>query len=187
MKKILICGDSFAADWTIKYQGCGWPNMLSKEYKVTNLAQAGCGEYKIHQQLKSINLNNFDIVIISHTSPYRLYVRKHPLHYNDILHKNSDFIYSDVEYHKELSIVDYYEKYFDLDYAEFTHNLICKQIDEITKDYPVLHITSFNWKGLYKFPAMISFKQVFEKHQGLINHYNDTGNQIVFEKLKAHL
>ena len=186
MKKILICGDSFAADWTVKHKGTGWPNMLSKEYKVTNLAQAGCCEYKIHEQLTSVNLNKFDNIIVSHTSPYRLYVRKHPLHYNDVLHKDSDFIYSDIVDTK-LSVVDYYENYFDLDYAEFIHNLICKQIDEVTRKYPVIHITSFDWKGLYKFPNMISFKHVFDNYRGNMNHYNDVGNQKVFEQLKLHL
>ena len=27
---ILICGDSFAADWTVKYAGQGWPNLLAQ-------------------------------------------------------------------------------------------------------------------------------------------------------------
>ena len=50
--KILICGDSFAADWTVKYPGQGWPNMLAEIHEVTNLAQAGCSEYKILKQLE---------------------------------------------------------------------------------------------------------------------------------------
>jgi len=45
--KILICGDSFAADWTVKYPGQGWPNMLAQQHEIVNLAQAGCSEYKI--------------------------------------------------------------------------------------------------------------------------------------------
>ena len=53
--KILICGDSFAADWTIKYPGQGWPNMLSQQYEIVNLAQAGCSEYKILKQLEFTN------------------------------------------------------------------------------------------------------------------------------------
>ena len=49
--KILIAGDSFAADWKIKHSGNGWVNMLSNDYDVTNIAQAGASEYKIYQQL----------------------------------------------------------------------------------------------------------------------------------------
>lgn len=188
MKKILICGDSFAADWTKKYKGIGWPNMLAQEYKVTNLAQAGCCEYKIYKQLISINLLKFDHIIISHTSPYRLYVNKHPLHHNDPLHKNSDIIYSDIKDYKELSpIIDYYENYFDLEHAEFIHNLICNKIDDITKLYNVLHLTSFDWTNLYKFPNLISFENIFKKHPGCMNHYNDLGNKLVYNTLKMHL
>jgi hypothetical protein len=188
MKKLLICGDSFAADWTAKYQRLGWPNMLSQEYNITNLAQAGCSEYKIYQQLTSVNLQKFDNIIVSHTSPYRLYVKKHPIHYNDPLHKNSDLIYSDIKEYKELSsIVNYYENYFDLDYAKFIHNLICKEIDQLTKNYCTLHITSFDWKDLYNFSNMINFEDIFKKHRGLVNHYSEDGNNLVFEKIKSYL
>ena len=51
-KKILIAGDSFAADWTVKYKGEGWVNTLCKDYDVTNVAQAGVSEYKIYNQFK---------------------------------------------------------------------------------------------------------------------------------------
>lgn len=192
MKKILICGDSFAADWTVKYGDVGWPNMLAKEFAVTNLAQAGCGEYKIHQQLVSTNLIKFDQIIIAHTSPYRLYVNKHPIHNKDPLHKNSDLIYSDILEHskndkKLLPILDYYENYYDLDYAKFIHNLICKEIDTLTKLFPVLHITSFDWKGLYQFENMVHFEKEFDKHKGLMNHYNNEGNELVYKTIKMHL
>ena len=36
-KKILIAGDSFATDWTKKYEGIGWVNMLCKDFDVTNI------------------------------------------------------------------------------------------------------------------------------------------------------
>ena len=62
-KKILICGDSFSSDWSPEYPDCqGWPNLLAKDYKVTNLSQAGCSEYRIYKQIKSKNLDNFDFV-----------------------------------------------------------------------------------------------------------------------------
>jgi hypothetical protein len=60
MDKLLICGDSFAADWTVKVKEKGWVNLLAQDYKVTNLAQAGCSEYKILKQLQSVNLDKFD-------------------------------------------------------------------------------------------------------------------------------
>ena len=54
-KKLLIAGDSFAADWSKKYKNaCGWVNTLCEDYDVTNVAQAGASEYKIYNQLKKI-------------------------------------------------------------------------------------------------------------------------------------
>ena len=180
--KILICGDSFAADWTVKYTGNGWPNLLANQFIVKNIAQAGCSQYKIYKQLLSENLNNFDCIIVSHTSPYRIYVKDHPIHKNDILHNNSDLIYADVKEHQLDSVVDFFENYFSFEYAEFVHNLICEKVDNLNINQ-VIHITHFNWDRLYKFNNMINFQEVFEKHQGLINHYNEIGNDLVFKRL----
>jgi len=60
MKKVLICGDSFSADWTVKYSGQGWPNQIAQLANVTNLSQAGCGEYKIYLQLASADLDQYE-------------------------------------------------------------------------------------------------------------------------------
>ena len=65
--KILIVGDSFAADWAIKYKSIsGWPNLLAEKFEVVNLAQAGVSEYKIYQQVLSVtNIKEFDLNIHS--------------------------------------------------------------------------------------------------------------------------
>ena len=68
--KILICGDSFAADWTIKTKTSGWVNFL-KDTDI--IAQAGVGEYKILKQLQSCNLELYNHIIVSHTSSYRIH------------------------------------------------------------------------------------------------------------------
>ena len=47
--RILIAGDSFAAEWP---GNNGWVKLLSQKFSVTNVAQAGVGEYKILKQLK---------------------------------------------------------------------------------------------------------------------------------------
>ena len=98
--KILICGDSFAADWSIKYpERLGWCNWLSENHSVTNIAQAGAGEYKLLKQIQATDLNKFDAVIVSHASPNRLYCTAHPVHNNDVLHHNADLIYADIKDH----------------------------------------------------------------------------------------
>ena len=101
MLKILIIGDSFAADWSVKYNDYkGWPELLAEQYEVTNIAQAGVCEYKIYKQLLSVkNLNDYDWVIVSHTGSFRVNTLKHPIHSGDKLHKNADLIYTDIDYH----------------------------------------------------------------------------------------
>ena len=185
--KILIVGDSFAADWTVKYDVVGWPNLLAQEHDVVNNAQAGCGEYKIFLQLKQHNLSNYDAIIVSHTSPYRLHVDEHPVHKNDPLHYNSDFIYADVVEHGLKDVAEFYKKYFDMEYAEFVHGLICKEIDQLTKACPVIHITHSTWDNLYKFHNMIDFTGVHKRNSGFANHYNNAGNILVFEEIKSRL
>ena len=34
MKKLLIAGDSFAANWRIKYNGAGWVNLLENDFVI---------------------------------------------------------------------------------------------------------------------------------------------------------
>lgn len=188
--KLLICGDSFAADWTAKYTGKGWPNLLSETYQVTNLAQAGCSEYKIYLQLINADLSKYDFIIVSHTSPNRIYVKEHPIHFNDPLHKNSDLIYTDLEEHSKknksiLSVIDFYENYFDLDYAKFIHSLICKEIETMLDktNIPVIHIANIDWDDLYQFKDMVNFNQLFKTNRGLINHYNEEGNKIIYNAM----
>ncbi len=181
MSKILICGDSFAADWTKKYNGSGWVNMLLDDYLVTNIAEAGVSEYKIFKQLESIDVNIFDKVIVSHTSPYRIPVKEHPIHSNDILHYNCDLIYSDLKEHKDepliQSAIDFYENLFDLDYACFIHDLIIKEI--CSKHKNLINITFFSMnKNMY------NFEDVYLNNKGLINHMNDQGNLIIYNKIK---
>ena len=51
--KILICGDSFAADFRITdTNALGWCNLLEEKYTVVNRAQAGVSEYKILKQIE---------------------------------------------------------------------------------------------------------------------------------------
>ena len=46
-KRILVAGDSFAAEWPT---GKGWVHKLAEDNAVNIVAQAGVGEYKILKQ-----------------------------------------------------------------------------------------------------------------------------------------
>lgn len=189
MKKILICGDSFAADWTVKYDGAGWVNMLCDDFEVTNIAQAGVSEYKIYLQLISQDLTQYDHIIVSHTSFYRIPVKEHPLYINDKLHKNCDLIYNDLEGKVDVPLVkvavDFFENFYDVDYAIFTHNLILKEIDNLSDN--LLNITFFDYFSIYKLRNFHQFDDVFMENKGVINHMNDKGNTIIYNKIKKLL
>jgi hypothetical protein len=190
--KLLICGDSFAADWQIEYPDQkGWPNLLADKYTVTNIAQAAVGEYKIWQQIKSINLSKFDTVIISHSSPNRIHCKNHPIHANKVLHKDSDLIYNDLLAHDDSDCklaVKFFERYFEIDYYQDISNLICREILNILDQYPELnqiHLVNIKKKRLYDFlPGYYDINRIFVKHRGDMNHLTPTGNQLMFNQIE---
>ena len=193
---LLICGDSFASDWTVKYNDYeGWVNLLAKQHTVTNLAMAGSSIVRTLWQLESVNIHKYNAIIIFHTSPNRIYVKEHPVHKNDPLHGRSDLIHTDIKHHAKTNsnlqcIVDYIEYYYDLDYAVFVYNLIEEKIDQMLADYQgkIIHITNISRKGLYKFnEPMTSISDIVNKHPGLINHLDKQGNTILFNQVQQLL
>lgn len=189
MTKILIVGDSFSSDWTVKYPDQpGWPNMLGKNFDVVNCSQAGVSEYKIWKQLISQELKQYSHIIISHTSPYRIPVETNPLHKNDTLHSACDFIYQDVKESNDPSldsVVEYFEKYFDMEYARFVHQLtVDKEISYMQSfSKHTLHLNRFSETNL---PGknVINFADLFKKHKGLINHFSVNGNIKMYNDIK---
>ena len=188
---LLLCGDSFAADWQVKYPDQkGWPNLLADKYTVTNIAQAAVGEYKIWQQIKSADLTKFDTIVISHASPNRIHCKIHPVHADTILHKHSDLIYSDLLAHDTADCklaVGFFERYFEIDYHQDISELICREILNILGNYTHLnqiHLVNINKKKLYNFLPSYDINRIFTKHRGDINHLSAMGNQKVFEKIE---
>ena len=185
-KTILILGDSFAADWSSKSKSLGWVNKLSFGYDVTNLAQAGVSEYKIYLQLQSVNPNDYDYVIVSHTSAYRIPIQEHPIHKTDSLHSNCDIIYSDVEQHLDNPIMktayDFYCEIFNPDYFVFVNELI---FDKIYNTIPsAKHITFFD--SFYD-DRVLKYESTFLSHKGNANHLNIVGNEFIYNEMKKIL
>ena len=195
MSKILLAGDSFAADWQVKHPDQeGWVNLLAKEYDVTNVAQAAVSEYKILKQITSVDLTKFDTIIVSHATPNRLHCETHPIHSDDKLHGNADLIYQDLVGHTESddaqTAVKFFERYFETEYYKYTSNLICMDILRHLGEFENLNqIHLENYKKVIKYTDLpaINFNPIFSKHRGLMNHLDNTGNQLMLDKIKKCL
>lgn len=141
--KVLLVGDSFAADWAVKNPGnLGWPNLLAKRVSLDNLAQAGVSQYRILQQIQRACLDDFDWIIICNTSPQRIVTREHPIH-ADILHASADLIFADLEYHQQqlgtkenrslTCAYDFFRYHYDEDFQNFVYKAVLNEISQIVK------------------------------------------------------
>lgn len=195
--KVLIAGDSFSADWRVKYPAHepGWPNMLAERHQCKNVAMAGSSIARTLWQLEAERLEDYDAVVVAHTSPYRIYVDRHPVHHSDPLHRNADLIHTDIKHHAETRpelrcIVDYYERYHDLHHARFVYNLIEEKICQLldTHSSRVVHMTNLPREGLYRLPALLDCSDLQgPEHHGLMNHYNLATNRQVYERVLQRL
>lgn len=187
--KLAIFGDSFAFRQPHP-DNTGWSILLEDRYQVDNFAQAGISEYKILMSMQNIDFDLYDQIIISHTSPNRIYVPYNPLHQQTQYHKNCDIIYSDIENNRDefsRACQLFFKHIFDLDHARTMHNLVCKEIDTITKKHKPLHISHFDYSDLYKFDGLIDFYAIWTQHKGTVNHYSKQGNQLVYTTIIDNL
>lgn len=189
-KKILIAGDSFAALWPDTT--FGWVNLLDTHYDVTNVAQAGISEYKILKQIESVNINDFDLAIVSHTSPSRIHVKNHPLHKQGF-HKDCDLIYNDL---KDRFCVPgsavhtakkWFQYFYDDEYQIDIYKLLREKIlSLITIPYiSISHIEIV--KKLSIEPIHLDFSNMWPQHRGNINHYTEFGNKFLFDKINQQI
>ena len=51
----------------------------------------------------------------------------------------------------------------------------------------VIHATGFDYTDLYKFDRLENLHPIFVEHRGNVNHYNQKGNWLVYEKLSKRL
>jgi hypothetical protein len=197
--KLLIVGDSFAADWSpVCAKANGWVNLLAQHHDVINAAQAGSSEYRIMRQIRECYLpGQFDAVVVTHTSPYRLFTKNNPVKQRDALHTHCDLIYSDTEYHAGLlknlfnhslhSALGFFQHHFDLDHAEDIYGLIRKEIAQILADTKTVNIetplvpTEF-WCSQ---SHVVISEDMFRV--GDINHMDEKSNHTIFSKVSHAL
>lgn len=198
-KKILIFGDSFSADWTVKYPNQqGWPNMLAEIFDITNVAQAGVSEYKIYQQVMTrSDLGQHDLFLISHTSPYRSVTRRHPVHAQDPLHKDADLIMSDIAYHTKcwknilnfsLKAADsYFSYHYDAEYHETTYRLFRQSINSLLPQDRVIVCNNFITPTRHNEKHFCNFGTIQKQHPGLMNHVSLDGNRLICSLLEDYI
>ena len=196
---ILLLGDSFAADWSVKYnEYMGWPSLLAENHNVTNLAQAGVSEFKIYKQVISASLDNYDVIIVSHTSPYRVTTRRHPVHYLDTLHEHADLMYSDVEYHRRRvrnffnyslrAAYNFFLYHYDEEYFVTTYQLYREKINQLLTNKKVIVVSNLNAANDFATEKnILNFCELLSTEPGLINHYSESGNKIIFEQVTQEI
>jgi len=196
--KLLLIGDSFSADWSTKYtEYLGWPNLLSLDYQVTNLSQAGIGEYKIYKQLLSVvNIESYDLILIAHASPWRIPTVNNPVHENDLLLSNSDLIFSDIEYHSKKitnlfnkpiqSAYNFYKYHYDEEFFKLSYNLLREKINNSLLDRPFL-ILNFRKPTHVLESTVLNFYDIVSVHAGKINHLSKLGNKLVYDRIQKEI
>lgn len=136
--KVLIIGDSFAVNWP---NNIGWASALAKHYTIDNRAQAGISEYKIYKQLAAVSNLDYDVVIVVHTSPYRVVTRQHPVHKHFGQHSHADLLLTDIEHHSQTwrgrfnrslqAAREFFKYHFDPEYQETVYTLFREKIHHI--------------------------------------------------------
>jgi hypothetical protein len=189
-KKILIAGDSFAALWPNANNG--WVNLLAEKFNVVNIAQAGVGEYKIFKQIQNTNLNEFDCIIVSHTSPSRIHTKNHPLHTQGF-HSDCDLIITDLIEHwnpfnRNLSSAKSFFKYhYDEQYQIDIYKLLREKINNLIH-IPYISISHIDIANELRIESThIDFSDLWKTERGCVNHYTNEGNELVYLTIRNKL
>lgn len=184
--KITIVGDSFSADENPN----SWVTLLSNSYHVKNFSQRGISQYRIFQIVKNNcqTLFESDVIILFHTNPDRIFVPDH-VNYptrNLTSHPCADMVASDILSRPQWEIIaqNYYKYFFDFEFQNNLFKFIFKDIAELLSQKKVLHCTGHK---LTSFPEIKSFNELFLTNPGTINHFDITGNQVVFNHITKHL
>jgi hypothetical protein len=70
-----------------------------------------------------------------------------------------------------------------MDHAQHMHQLIGQAIEQHLKSTTSIHICHVEKNLPCNYQHMLDFSPVWKKYPGSVNHYDSTGNQIVFDQL----
>lgn len=180
MAKLVIFGDSFAAS----NHKDSWAKNLDPT--TDNFSTNGSSQYRIWKKITSTDHTDYDVAVVVHTSPNRIYTTDNHIYPVNHSHANSDLIYNDVLNKRGNPYADnaiwWFENIFDIEHAEDMHRLLVADcIKKVT--IPCVHLTFFD----LNIDHVINLHKVWQSHQGLVNHMNANGNTIVAKKVDSLL
>ena len=74
---------------------------------------------------------------------------------------------------------DFYSHIFNPEYFIFINSLIYKEIKLLSNN--IIHVTFFD---TFYDDEILKFENVFLENKGTINHMNNKGNKIIYNKIK---
>lgn len=181
MQKLYIFGDSFATNTSSD----SWTSRLHNN--TVNYAINGASEYRILKQIKKYcHLITYDdVVIISHTNPYRIFVPDsvdYPSRKLDS-HKFCDLVINDAlssSWKWNFITKAYFKYFFDPVYAKTIWDLLVSEEVKILP-CPVISTSGFDINSVK------NFYHISSVYKGNINHMTWHGNALVAEFIKEKL
>ena len=197
--KIAFIGDSFCADAGRQT----WPDIVKKKLDASIISKGvqGANQYSILRQTKKILKLKPDLIIFTHTDPYRLANRHdRPLGARPCdQHQNDDAVWKAGH--------DYYEQVMDFGFHELTHIALVNECWKIGCQTNMVHLYSFSTKELkhreynwdvylpnaysekslarisydYQTPDNHKYDWIEPNVKTLPNHMNYEGNKVVSE------
>ena len=200
---IAFCGDSFCADYKlISEDNLGWPYLVANKLgmSIASFGIAGSCQYRILKQAEILfEKKSCNIIVICHTSPFRIYAPEHPLRRIDPLHFSSDFVPADTfkkkKYYEKDPYISaarsFYKYLFDDTHQIDIHQLICQRIEYICskQNIKILHTSGFEYEDFFKFKSFTSISHIVHNYAGSVNHLNQEGNillaELIYQKINS--
>lgn len=181
MQTLYIFGDSFATDKSAS----SWTNKIHSS--VINYAINGASEYRIFNQIKKYqhSITYDDIVIISHTNPYRIFVPDSVDYPSRKLnsHIHCDLVINDAlasSWKWNFITKAYFKYFFDPIYAKTIWDLL------VAEEKKILPCRVFSVSG-FDIRDIDNFYDISSIYKGNINHMTAHGNDLVAEFIKKKI
>jgi hypothetical protein len=171
---IHVFGDSFSIDKS----NDSWVTRLN----ATSYSTRGASQYRIWKtyQLNKHLIEQDDIILFCHTSPYRIFLKTNSTLLSRLLpsHLVCDIIINDIIAKKELKFISILNTIWDEDYFYDTYLLLVNDLMKVPNSF---HFTFFESDLIH------SFYKTWKNNAGSINHLSVNGNNDVYKDISKWL